>query len=139
VDTTLETSVPGLFAAGNLVHAAETTDVAAAGGRHAARHIAAALHGSRAPHGPRIPVTVAAPLRWLSPNAIRAGGPPPARGHFLLRSDVFRRPARLEVRQGDRVLAAARARLVPGRPAHLGAGWMARADSSAGAVRVVLR
>jgi thioredoxin reductase len=139
VDTTLETSIPGVFAAGNLVHAAETADVAAAGGRHAARHIAAALHGGQPPRGPRIPVTVAAPLRWISPNAIWAGGPPPARGHFLLRGDVFRRPARLEVRQGDRMLAAARARLVPGRPAHLSAGWMARADPSAGPVLVVLR
>jgi thioredoxin reductase len=139
VDTALATSVPGVFAAGNLVHAAETADVAAAGGRHAARHIAAALHGSGPPPGPRIPVTVAAPLRWISPNAIRAGGPPPARGHFLLRSELFRPAARLEVRQGDRVLAAARARLVPGRPAHLDAGWMARADPSAGPVLVVLR
>jgi thioredoxin reductase len=139
VDTALETSIPGVFAAGNLVHAAETADVAADGGRHAARHIAAALRGGQPPPGPRIPVTVAAPLRWISPNAIRAGGPPPARGHFLLRSDVFRRPARLEVRQGDRVLAAARARLVPGRPAHLDAGWMTRADPSGGPVRVVLR
>jgi thioredoxin reductase len=139
VDTTLETSIPGVFAAGNLVHAAETADVAAAGGRHAARHIAAALRGGRPPRGPRIPVTVAAPLRWISPGAIRAGGPPPARGHFLLRGDVFRRAARLEVRQGDRVLSAARTRLAPGRPAHLGAGWMARADPSAGPVLVVLR
>jgi hypothetical protein len=37
------------------------------------------------------------------------------------------------------VLAAARARLVPGRPTHLDAGWMARADPSGGPVRVVLR
>ena len=139
VDTMLETSIPGVFAAGNLVHAAETADVAAAGGRHTARYIAAALRGGQPPRGPRIPVTVAAPLRWISPNAIRAGGPPPARGHFLLRGDVFRRPARLEVRQGDRVLAAARTRLAPGRPAHLSAGWMARADPSEGPVLVVLR
>ena len=139
VDTALETSIPGVFAAGNLVHAAETADVAAASGRHAARHIAAVLRGGQPPPGPRIPVTVAAPLRWISPNAIRAGGPPPARGHFLLRSEVFRSAARLEVRQGDRVLAAARARLVPGRPVHLGAGWMSRADPSAGPVLVVLR
>jgi thioredoxin reductase len=138
VNTALETSVPEVFAAGNLVHAAETADVAAAGGRHAARRIAAALHGSGPPPSPRIPVTVAAPLRWISPNAIQAGGPPPARGHFLLRSEVFRRAARLEVRQADRVLATARARLVPGRPVHLGAGWMARANPSAGAVRVAL-
>ncbi|HEY4464006.1 MAG TPA: FAD-dependent oxidoreductase, partial [Streptosporangiaceae bacterium] len=46
VDTTLETSVPLVFAAGNLVHAAETADIAALGGRHAARHIAEALHNA---------------------------------------------------------------------------------------------
>jgi hypothetical protein len=138
VDTTLETSIPGIFAAGNLVHAAETAGVAAAGGRHAARHIAAALRGPRPPRTALIPVTVAAPLDWISPNAIRAGGPPPPRGRFPLRSDAFARLARLEVRQGGRVLGTARARLVPGRPVHLGAGWMARADPAAGAVHVAL-
>jgi thioredoxin reductase len=139
VDTALETSIPGVFAAGNLIHAAETADVAAVDGRHAARQIAAALRGSWPPRTARIPVTVAAPLSWISPNAIRAGGPLPARGRFLLRSDSFRRMARLEVRQGGRVLATARARLVPGRPVHLNAGWMARADPSAGAVHIALR
>ena len=139
VDTALETSIPGVFAAGNLVHAAETADVAAAGGRHAARQIAAALRAGPPPAAPRIPVTVAAPLSWISPNAIRAGGPPPPRGRFLLRSEVFRRLARLEVRQDGRVLATARARLVPGRPVHLGAGWIARAEPTAGPVHVTLR
>jgi pyruvate/2-oxoglutarate dehydrogenase complex dihydrolipoamide dehydrogenase (E3) component len=138
VDTTLETSIPHMYAAGNLVHAAETADVAAVGGRHAARHMAAALHASPPP-APRIPVGVTAPLSWISPNAVRPGGPPPPRGRFLLRSEVFRRLAWLEVRQGDRVLGAARARLVPGRPVHLDAGWIARAEPSAGPVHVVLR
>jgi hypothetical protein len=138
VDTTLETSIPRVYAAGNLVHAAETADVAAAGGRHAARHIAAALHTAPSP-APRIPVGVTAPLSWISPNAVRVGGPPPPRGRFLLRSEVFRRLAWLEVRQGDRVLGAARARMVPGRPVHMDAGWIARAEPSAGPVRVVLR
>ena len=139
VDTSLETSLPGVFAAGNLVHAAETADVAAVSGRHAAQQIAAALSGGGPPRAARIPVTVAAPLSWISPNAIRAGGPPPARGHFLLRSHAFRRLARLEVRQDGRVLSSARARLVPGRPLHLDAGWMARADPAGGAVRVAVR
>jgi pyruvate/2-oxoglutarate dehydrogenase complex dihydrolipoamide dehydrogenase (E3) component len=139
VDTALETSIPGVFAAGNLVHAAETADIAAVGGRHAARQIGAALRGTGPPRTARIPVTVAAPLSWISPNAIRAGGPPPARGRFLLRSGTFRRTARLEVRQGGRVLATARARLVPGRPVHLDAGWMGRADPAAGPVQVTLQ
>ena len=138
VDTALETSVPSVFAAGNLVHAAETADVAALGGRHAARHLAAALRAAP-PRAQRIPVTVTAPLRWISPNAIRVPGPPPPRGRFLLRSEDFRPLARLEVRQGGRVLGTARARLVPERPVHLDAGWMARADPSGGPVRVTLR
>ena len=133
VDTALATSVPAVFAAGNLVHAAETADVAALDGLHAARHIAAALAGPSERGRPRsgeragatVPITVAAPLAWISPNAIRDPAPPPPRGRFLLRSEVFRRRAWLEVRQGDRLLARARARLIPGRPVHLNAGWLA--------------
>ncbi len=152
VDTGLETSVPCVFAAGNLVHAAETADVAALGGRHAARHIAAALRrdaaqrsGDQPPASRqaahRVPVTVAPPLAWISPNAIRIPAPgaaaiPPPRGRFLLRSQEFRRRAVLEVRQGDRILARARARLIPGRPVALDSGWLARADPGAGPVRV---
>jgi thioredoxin reductase len=138
VDTALQTSIPNVFAAGNLVHAAETADVAAIGGRHAARQIAVALRDPL-PGAPWIPVCAAAPLSWISPNAIRLAGPPPARGRFLLRSETFRRRAWLEVRQDDRVLGIARARLTPGRPVHLNAGWMARALPSAGPVHVALR
>jgi thioredoxin reductase len=148
VDTSLETSVPLVFAAGNLVHAAETADVAALGGRHAARHIAAALAGSgpagrsgrggaTGPIAP-VPVTAAAPLAWISPNVIRGPATPPPRGRFLLRSEVFRRRAWLEVHQGDRRLARARARLIPGRPVHLDAGWMAGLRPSDGPVLVTV-
>ncbi len=145
VDTALETSVSHVFAAGNLVHAAETADVAALGGRHAARQVAAALRDPR-PAGDgdvlRVPVGTDPPLRWISPNAVRippaglAAAPP--RGRFVLRSDVFRRRARLEVRQGGRLLATARAGLVPARPVRLDAGWLARVDPSGGPVTVRL-
>src|SRR5207302_244117 len=70
VDTALATSVPGVFAAGNLVHAAETADIAALSGRHAARHMAAFLGEEVAAPGARLPVLVEPPLRWISPNAI---------------------------------------------------------------------
>ena len=145
VDTGLQTSVPNVFAAGNLVHAAETADVAALGGRHAARHIVAALSGDQRrsagqpcalPHSPPIPVTVASPLAWISPNLISTTSALPPRGRFLLRSEIFRRRARLEVRQGDRVLARERARLIPGRPVHLSADWLAQVRPSDGPVLV---
>jgi thioredoxin reductase len=143
VDTTLSTSLTGVFAAGNLVHAAETADIAALSGRHAARHIAAALEdgpgrgpGARAAAAP-LPVLVEPPLRWISPNAIGSAAPPPL-GRFVLRSADFRRGARLEVRQDGRLLARSRpARLVPGRPVHLGAAWLTRLDPGGGPIRVI--
>lgn len=145
VDAGLQTSIPNVFAAGNVVHAAETADVAALGGRHAARQIAAALSGDNGRHavshpgqpGPQpVPVTVAWPLAWISPNLIRSTSALPPRGRFLLRSEIFRRHARLEVRQGERVLARTRARLIPGRPVHLGAGWLAQVRPTDGPVLV---
>jgi thioredoxin reductase len=143
VDTTLATSLAGVFAAGNLVHAAETADIAALSGRHAARHIAAFLGkggvaaGPGAATGARLPVLVEPPLRWISPNAIGSAAPPPL-GRFVLRSAVFRRGVRLEVRQDGRLLARSRpARLIPERPVHLGAAWLDRVDPAGGPVRVV--
>jgi hypothetical protein len=157
VDTTLSTSLAGVFAAGNLVHAAETADVAALSGRHAARHIAAFLGGAAAAFlggagaagdagageaggagAGRLPVLVEPPLRWISPNVIGASAAPPPLGRFVLRSADFRRLARLEVRQDGRLLARSRpARLIPARPVHLGAGWLPRVDPAGGPVRVV--
>ena len=157
VDTTLATSAAGVFAAGNLVHAAETADIAALSGRHAARHVAAALRarptrpgrpgagqaGAGRSGAGRVPVLAEAPLRWISPNAITAtaGRPavPPPLGRFVLRSLEFRQLARLEVRQDDRFLARSRpVRLIPGRPAHLGSGWLSRVDPAGGPVRVAV-
>ena len=142
VDTRLETSAAGVFAAGNLVHAAETADVAALSGRHAARHVATMLGtGSKSlaagARGAGVPILAEPPLRWISPNTITSAATPPL-GRFVLRSRDFRRPARLEVRQDGRLLARSRrVRLVPERPVHLGAGWLARVDPAGGPVRVV--
>jgi thioredoxin reductase len=156
VDTSLETSARNVFAAGNLVHAAETADVAALDGVHAARHIAAALRdggpaaapdASEQGGGPsahRVPVSVEPPLAWISPNAVRfaassdAAPIAPPRGRFLLRSQVFRRRAVLEARQGGRVLVEQPARLIPGRPVHLGTAWLAGVRPSDGPVLVAL-
>jgi thioredoxin reductase len=146
IDAALATSAAGVFAAGNLVHAAETADIAALSGRHAARRVAEYLAGRRAadlagqrvgaPRVPRVPVRAEPPLSWISPNVVTAAAAPPL-GRFTLRSGEFRRLARLEVRQDGRLLARSRPlRLIPGRPAHLGASWIPRVDPGGGAVRV---
>jgi thioredoxin reductase len=143
VDTALETSSAGVFAAGNLVHAAETADIAALSARHAARSIAAflgAAPGTVAGNGAaRVPVRAEAPLRWISPNVVGSSTPPPL-GRFVLRSGEFRRLARLEVRQDGRLLATSRpVRLIPGRPVHLGDDWLTRIDPGGSPVHVSIR
>ena len=79
VDTSLATSAPGVFAAGNLIHAAETADVAALSGRHAARQVAAFLAGARPPGaaaGPgRRRAAAALDLAQRHPGRRAAAGP----------------------------------------------------------------
>lgn len=139
VDTTLQTSLPRLFAAGNLVHAAETADVAALSGRHAATQMAQFLCQSAAAAsdpGTTLPVTVDPPLRWISPSAIRVPGPLPPRGRFVMRSDEYRSALPLEVRQDGRLLHRERARLVPGRSVQLAAGWITTINAAGGPIQV---
>ncbi len=147
VDTALNTSVPGMFAAGNLVHAAETADVAALSGRHAAASVAAYLAGrpSPVPAGQAnqaaglpvpVPVMVTEPLLWISPNGVSPARPEPPRGQFVLRSRSFASRARLEVRQDGRLLKSAHARLVPERSIRLDGSWAPDVDPAGGPVLV---
>ncbi len=136
VDTSLRTSVPGVFAAGNLVHAAETADVAALGGRHAGRQIAAFLARPLELVGEPIQIGVDEPLTWISPNSVTVNRTMPSRNCFALRSQGQVRRAWLEVRQDGRLLARRRTRLAPGRSITLDAGWVSQVDTGGGPVRV---
>jgi thioredoxin reductase len=136
VDTALRTSRQGVFAAGNLLHGAETADVAALSGRHAAVGAAAFVRGAAWPDR-RLPIECEEPLHWISPNVVapRAGAPP--RGRFALRSREFARRPRIELVQDGRTLWSGRvARLVPGRSARLPHAWAETVDPSGGPVRV---
>jgi hypothetical protein len=141
VDGALRTSLRGVFAAGNLLHAAETADVAALSGRHAARAIAAFLRDGAWPARPPLAIVCEPPLRWVSPSAIDVAGQRRAprrsvpHGHFILRVEQFRERAILEVRQGERTLWRRRyRRLVPARSIHAGAGWLRALDPDGGPV-----
>jgi len=137
IDTGMATSAPGVFAAGNLVHTAETADVAALSGRHAARQIASYLAGPPGQAPSPVPVVAEPPLRWISPNAVGAGGVLPPLGRFTLRAAEFRPRARLEARQDGRLLARSRPlRLIPGRPLHLRAAWVTSVNPGGGPVRI---
>jgi thioredoxin reductase len=138
VDTALRTSVPWLFAAGNLVHAGEPADLAALSGRHAARHIAAQLRccppheAGTAP----VPIRVKAPLAWIAPNAIGDGRVVPPRGHFMIHGEPASGRADLLVRQDARVLGRFRPLLPRGGSGRLPARWIRGVDPSGGPVTI---
>jgi thioredoxin reductase len=138
VDPWFRTSAAGVFAAGNLLHGAETAGVAALEGRASALSIARFLREGVWREGPVVPVLVARPLRWISPNAL-VPGPATAAGPFVARVAEFVRGGRLEVRQGERILHQERRRaLVPNRPLHLGGGWVRAVVSDGGPVTVAV-
>jgi thioredoxin reductase len=134
VDPALRTTRRGVFAAGNLLHPAETADVCALDGRHVAPSVAAYLHGP-GEWPSHVRLVAREPLVWIAPNLMLATGDDPPRDRFLLRSREFARRARIQIRQEGRELWSGRVgRLVPGRSAHIPAGWASRVDPSGGPV-----
>jgi thioredoxin reductase len=126
VDQLLRTSVRGVFAAGNLLHGAETADVAALSGRHAARAISAFLDRGAWPDRPPLPIRCDPPLRWVSPSAI-AGHHAPPRGGFILRVAQVCGASDIVVRQGARELSRHRHRqLLPNLSIGAPADWLGR-------------
>jgi thioredoxin reductase len=140
VDTRLRTSVRGVFAAGNLLRGAEAADVAALEGRAAARSLCTYLRDGAWPElAERVRLVCEPPLRWIAPGWIAPGCEPPPRGRFALRVEEPRARATLTVRQGSRVLHAARlARAIPNRPIALGAGWIGAVSGGGDAVTLSL-
>jgi hypothetical protein len=141
VDAALRTSRPGVFAAGNLLHGAETADIAALSGRHAATHLKGQtpLRVVEGWSSGRVPVECEPPLRWISPNVVVPGAGAPPRGRFLLRSFEFATRPGVEIAQDGRPLWSGHvARLVPGRSARLPHEWVSAVDPAGGPVRVRL-
>jgi thioredoxin reductase len=119
------TSAPGVFAAGNLVHPAETADVAARRAMSVGRAAAAWLcDGDRHPVEPApVRLRVADPLLWVVPNL--AGPGRAGTGSLLVRTREFLDRPRLEVTQGGRLLGSFRPRrLIPNRSHALPSDWM---------------
>ncbi|GGW10477.1 oxidoreductase [Streptomyces capoamus] len=132
---TAHTSRPGVFAAGNLLHAVEPAGTAAREGARAADAVLDFLAGAPWPD-PGVPVTVEAPLRWIAPNLVIPGAVPDR--HVLRTAVPLPRPV-LYVHQDGRLLH--RQRLTagtasPGRTLTVTARWHARVTPTGGPVRV---
>jgi thioredoxin reductase len=140
VDTGYRTSAPGVFAAGNLLHGAETAGVCERDGDWVAATMLDWLRAD-APWWPvtsTVPVECTPPLRWVSPNAVTHGAEVP-HGHLLLRTSAFARWPRVTVTQGARELWSGRLRRsVPTMPVHIPARWLDRVDPDGAAVRIAV-
>ncbi|MEU6574797.1 FAD-dependent oxidoreductase [Streptomyces sp. NPDC046805] len=135
VDGLLRTSRPGVFAAGNVLHPAESAATAARDGAHAADAVRDWLAGADRPAG--VPLTVAPPLRWIAPNRVTPGDDLP----YVLRTAVpLHRPV-LRVTQDGRLLHRELPRVravLPNRPLPLTARWTHRVDPGGGPVQVTV-
>ena len=137
VDAGLRTSRPGVFAAGNVIHGAETADVAALSGRHAAGAVAGYLAMPGEWPGERAPIRCRPPLGWIAPNVVTPSPDRAPRARFALRAHTFLRRPAIEVRQRDRVLWTGRPRRVgPGRSTGLDDGWAESADPAGDPIEI---
>lgn len=137
VDVLLRTQQPGLFAVGNLVHAAEPADVCTKAGQAAAAGVQAWLRTGRWP-ALRAPLVAEPPLRWVSPSL---AGPPRPGGRVLVHTAAWSTgTTRLSVVQDGRLLwcGVPHGHLIPNRSAWIPDRWMDQVDPSGGPVRVLL-
>ena len=142
VDASLTTSVPGVFAVGNLVHPVDTADGAALDGRHVVgavtRWLADADQPGRWPD--TVHVLAEAPLRWVTPQHVPVGGGAP-RGRLLLWVDEFRRLPVVVASQGGMEVGRVRVPwpAAPGRIFRVPEKLLRGADPVGGPVTLSLR
>ena len=116
VDTALRTSETGVFAAGNLLHAVDTADIAALDGKHVARTVRTYLDGA-GELGTGVRLVADAPLRWVAPQIVRADDAAPARNRLLLWADAFKNVPTVTATQAGRTVGTSRLAwpMAPGR------------------------
>jgi len=139
IDAAGRTSRLGVFAAGNMLHPAETADVAALAGRHVAHAIAGQLNGGPSPVTRRVAIRCVSPLTWISPNVVTPDLPEPSRGRLLVRGRELLTAPQLAITQDGRALWTGRLpRIVPGRSGRLPHTWVRSVDFSGGPVEIAV-
>ena len=123
-----------------MIHAAETADVAALSGRYAARRIQAYLQNGEWTSKQSLPIQLAEPFAWISPDRIVRSEPVIPHGHFILRVTQILDHPTVEVWQADRRLWSRQYRqLIPNLPIYLSDRWLQQVNASEDPIRIELR
>ena len=138
VDTQLATSLPGVFAAGNLLRGVETSDRAATEGVYAAGAIQRYLNGLVTGR-PRIPILAEAPVKWISPDAVTLDVRQTPGGRFGFRVQKLCKHAKLQVMQNEQVLYEQPYGIcVPNHSYALRDSWLAKINSEKSPIQIRL-
>jgi thioredoxin reductase len=139
VDAGLRTSLPGVFAVGNLLHPVDTADGAALDGKHVAPRVRAWLDGRPVSPG-GIRIRARAPLRWVTPQLVTPDGGSAPRGDLLFWVDEYHRAPRLRAVQDGRTIGEKRTPwpAAPGRIYRAPWSLVVQADPEGGDVTVEL-
>lgn len=124
VDGSQRSSRRGVFAAGNVIHPAETASAAANCGELAAEAMWEYLSNGVWPVEDAVPLIPESPIAWVSPSAVRRGESQIPHGHYLLRVSRFMEDAQLTISQGGTLLwSQAFKTVTPGRSVHVDGAW----------------
>lgn len=139
VDSSLQTTRPGVFAIGNLVHPVDTADGAALDGRHVCGAIRDHLEGGSREPTATIELHAGRPFRWVTPQRLAPGSPTP-RGDLLLWTEEYQRLPVVRAVQDGREVGRRRTAwpAAPGRVFRVSADIVVGADPAGGPVVIQL-
>jgi Thioredoxin reductase len=139
VDAALRTELPGVFAAGNLLHPVDTADNAALDGRQVAASVRSWLADRNDPP-PGVPVEPSGALTWVAPGLVRPGAPEPVHGRLVGWVSEYRRFPRVVATQRGKVIGTVRTPwpAAPGRIFRIPNAVLASVDPAVGPVKLSL-
>jgi hypothetical protein len=100
VDHCLQTTVPGIFACGNVLHVHDLVDFVTEEAQRCGNHVVEFLRGDDVISSSSTAVEAGANIRYVTPNRCATGIPQ----HFYMRSLVLRDKSELTVSQGTETI-----------------------------------